>query len=113
MHLCHLYCFTHEIFITFLPAPLSYMVLFLLSGGPPAAGTAPLILQFSASQRHARRSLSGLQTLNEPVGLDWLSPCSFFFFSPVIKLCWLNFTDKEQRALLLLTYTQKERLLCF
>lgn len=24
MHLCHLHCFTHEIFITFLPAPLSY-----------------------------------------------------------------------------------------
>lgn len=81
MHLCHLYRFTHEIFITFLPAPLSYMV-FLLSGGPPAAGTAPLILQFGTSQRHAQRSLSGLQTPNEPVGLDWLSPCSFFFFFP-------------------------------
>lgn len=107
MHLCHLRHFTHEIFITFLPADLSHVCFSPSSlDGPPVAGTAPLNSQFSTSQQHAQRSLSWLQTLNESASLDWLSLCSLFPL--VIKLCWLNFRQGTESTFTAHIYSKEE-----
>lgn len=102
MHLCHLRHFTHCSFTCVYPHPPHP-----LTGGPPVAGTAPLNLQFSTSQRHAQRSLSWRQTPNESAGLDWLSLCSLSP-PPVIKLCWLNFRQGTESTFTAHIYSKEE-----
>lgn len=105
MHLCHLRHFTHEI------SSHSCQQLFhmcfppFLTGGPPVAGTAPLNLQFSTSQRHTQRSLSWLQTLNKSAGLDWLSLCSY---PPPWSNCWLNFRQGTESTFTTHIYSKEE-----